>query len=147
LEPLNPEAYHNRAVIHERQGDRTAAIAGYRTAVRYRPDYLPSQQALLRLGAGPAPGRSPTAQERRALDLAEQASRLARRGDYAGAMKLLDEASLLAPRLAIVYQYRSNVAYLKGDTAGAIDALRKGLAIEPDNLLFRENLKNLQRPK
>lgn len=147
LEPLNPEAYHNRAVIHERQGDRAAAIADYRTAVRYRPDYLPAQQALLRLQTGPAPERSRTAEERHALELAEEASRLARRGDYAGAMKLLDEASRLAPRLALVYQYRSNVAYLKGDTAGAVDALKKGLAIEPDNLLFRENLKNLQRPK
>jgi predicted AlkP superfamily phosphohydrolase/phosphomutase/Flp pilus assembly protein TadD len=147
LEPLNPEAYHNRAVIHERQGDRAAAIADYRTAVRYRPDYLPSQQALLRLGAGPTPGGPATAEERRALDMAEEASRLARRGDYAGAMRLLDEASRLAPRLALVHQYRSNVAYLKGDTAGAIDALQKGLAIEPDNLLFRENLRNLQRPK
>src|SRR5437870_6947271 len=50
MQPLNPEAYHNRAVIHERQGHVAAAIADYRTAVRYRPDYMPSQQALARLG-------------------------------------------------------------------------------------------------
>ena len=147
LQPLNPEAYHNRAVIHERQGDRAAAIADYRTALRYSPDYAPSRQALLRLQAAPAPESSRTANERQALELAEEASQLARRGDYAGALKLLDEASRLAPRLALVYQYRSNVAYLKGDTPGAIDALKKGLALEPDNVLFRENLKNLQRPK
>jgi tetratricopeptide (TPR) repeat protein len=148
LEPLNPEAYHNRAVVHERQGDRATAIADYRTAVRYRPDYLPSQQALSRLGAAvSSSGRTATPEEKRALDLAEQASRLARHGDYPGALKLLDDASRLAPRLALVYQYRSNVSYLKGDTTGAIDALKKGLAIEPDNILFRENLKNLQRPK
>lgn len=148
LQPLNPEAYHNRAVIHERQGHVPAAIADYRTAVRYRPDYMPSQQALARLGAAAAPqpwARTP--QETRAAELAEEASRLARRGDYAGAMRLLDEASRLAPRLALVYQYRANVAYLKGDKPAAVAALKKGLEIEPDNVLFRENLKNLQHPK
>jgi tetratricopeptide (TPR) repeat protein len=147
LQPLNPEAYHNRAVIHERKGDVRAAIADYRTAVRYRPDYMPSQQALLRLGAAPAAGGARTPQETRALELSEQASRLARHGDYAGAMQMLDEASRLAPRLALIYQYRSNVAYLKGDTPAAVAALKRGLEIEPDNVLFRENLKNLQRPK
>jgi predicted AlkP superfamily phosphohydrolase/phosphomutase/Flp pilus assembly protein TadD len=147
LQPLNPEAYHNRAVIHERKGDIPAAVADYRAAVRYRPDYTPSQQALMRLRAAPADERARTPQETRALELAEEASRLARRGDYPGAMKLLDEASRLAPRLALVYQYRSNVAYLSGDTPAAMAALRKGLEIEPDNVLFRENLKNLQRPK
>jgi tetratricopeptide (TPR) repeat protein len=147
LQPLNPEAYHNRAVIHERKGERDAAVADYRTALRYSPDYVPSRLALQRLGAGPAAEASRTPQEQRALELADQASRLARRGDYPGAMALLDQASRLAPRLALVYQYRSNVAYLEGDTPGAIAALKEGLAIEPDNLLFQENLKNLQRPR
>jgi tetratricopeptide (TPR) repeat protein len=147
LQPLNPEAYHNRAVIHERRGNAAAAIADYRTAVRYRPDYMPSRQALARLNAGPEAEWARTPQETRALELAEQASRLARRGDYARAMQLLDEAGRLAPRLALIYQYRANVAYLKGDTPAAMAALKQGLEIEPDNVLFRENLKNLQRPK
>jgi predicted AlkP superfamily phosphohydrolase/phosphomutase len=147
LEPLNPEAYHNRAVIHERQGERAGAIADYRTALRYSPDYPPSQQALLRLGAGAPSEKARTPEEGRAAELANQAGQRAKRGDYAGAMQLLDEAARLAPRLVLIYQYRSNVAYLQGDTPAAIDALKKGLAIEPDNLLFRENLKHLQRPK
>jgi predicted AlkP superfamily phosphohydrolase/phosphomutase len=147
LQPLNPEAYHNRAVIHERKGNVPAAIADYRMAVRYRPDYLPSQHALARLGAASSTQRARTPQETRATELADEASRLARRGDYAAAMRLLDEASRIAPRLALVYQYRANVAYLKGDTPAAVAALKRGLEIEPDNLLFRENLKNLQRPK
>ena len=148
LQPLNPEAYHNRAVIKERQGNVPGAIADYRTAVRYRPDYVPSQQALARLGAAPAAQQGArTPQETQAMQLAEDASRLARRGDYAGALGLLDQASRLAPRLALVYQYRANVAYLKGDTPAAVAALKKGLALEPDNVLFRENLKNLQHPK
>ena len=59
-------------------------------------------------------------------------------------MRLLDEAEALAPKYALVHQYRSNVAYLMGDRAAAIAALKKGLAIEPDNALFRENLRRLE---
>ncbi len=59
-------------------------------------------------------------------------------------MKKLDEAQRIAPRYALIYQYRSNVAYLMGDRAAAVEALRKGLELEPDNALFQENLKNLQ---
>ena len=44
-----------------------------------------------------------------------------------------------------IYQYRSNVAYLMGDRAQAIAALKKGLELQPDNELFRENLKRLQQ--
>jgi tetratricopeptide (TPR) repeat protein len=51
LEPLNVEAYHNRAVIHERRGEREAAVADYQTAVKYSPQYEPSRKALQRLGA------------------------------------------------------------------------------------------------
>jgi hypothetical protein len=34
-----------------------------------------------------------------------------------------------------------------GDVAGAIAALKKGLAIEPDNALYQANLKWLQQQK
>jgi tetratricopeptide (TPR) repeat protein len=59
-------------------------------------------------------------------------------------MRKLDEAKRLAPRYALIYQYRSNVAYLMGDRKAAIVALQKGLELEPDNELFRENLKRLE---
>src|SRR5262249_19032688 len=39
LDPINPEAHHNRAVIFERQGKREAAREEYRTALRYNPQY------------------------------------------------------------------------------------------------------------
>ena len=73
-----------------------------------------------------------------------KASLTARRGDYAAAMRLLDQAEAIAPRYALVQQYRSNVAYLMGDRAAAIAALKKGLALEPDNALFQENLRRLE---
>jgi tetratricopeptide (TPR) repeat protein len=143
LDPVNVEAYHNRAVVDERRGDREAAIRDYQTAVRYNPQYEPSRKALERLGA-PLPNVPRTPEERDALALAEQAAGAARRGDYPGANRLLDEAARRAPRYVLVYQYRANVAYLSGDRKAAVEALREALKIEPDNALFRKNLERLQ---
>jgi tetratricopeptide (TPR) repeat protein len=144
LEPLNVEAYHNRAVIFERRGDRRAAIELYRTAVRYDPHYEPSRAALLRL-TGSADVRAPRGQaESRAAALAEEAAQAARRGDYPTALRRLAEAEGLAPSYVIVHQYRANVAYLMGDRAGAARALEKALRLEPDNALFRANLARLR---
>jgi predicted AlkP superfamily phosphohydrolase/phosphomutase/Flp pilus assembly protein TadD len=144
LEPLNPEAYHNRGVIHEKRGDKEAAVGEYRTALRYNPQYDPSRQALSRL-TGSAQVNAPSSDaERRAVQLAERAGQAARRGDYQGAMQVLDEAERAAPRFALVYQYRSNVAFLMGDVEAAKAALRKALEIEPDNALFQTNLRRLE---
>jgi tetratricopeptide (TPR) repeat protein len=144
LEPLNVEAYHNRAVIHERRGEKSAAIADYQTAVKYNPQYEPSRRALQRLGA-PMPQEPRSDAEKRAVALAEEAAGAARRGDYAEAGRKLDEASRIAPTLPLLYQYRANVAYLKGDTAAAVAALEHGLKIDPGNALFAENLKRLRQ--
>ena len=141
--PLNPEGYHNRGVLYEKQGKSAAAIEQYREALRYSPQYGPSRAALQRLGAGDLPATPRDDAEQRALGLAARASQEARRGDYAAAMRTLDEATALAPRLALVYQYRANVAFLMGDRAAAAAALRRALDIEPDNALYRANLERL----
>lgn len=144
LEPLNVEAYHNRAVIHERQGQPDLAIADYSTALRYAPDYEPSRAALLRL-TGSTSANAPQSQtDQQAGFLAEKASLAARRGDYDTALTLIDRAEGIAPEYSLVHQYRSNVAYLMGDRAAAIAALERALEIEPDNALFQENLKRLK---
>lgn len=142
LDPLSAGAWHNRAVVHERLGDPASAIADYREALRYNPGYAPSREALARLGAPPGDARLSQAQER-ARGIAERAAEAARRGAYDDAMRLLDEAETAAPDFALVQQYRSNVAWLMGDRPRAIEALRKGLALEPGNALFRENLERL----
>jgi tetratricopeptide (TPR) repeat protein len=145
IEPLNPETYHNRGVIYERQGKRREAVEEYRTALRYNPQYQPSQQALARL-TGQANVMAPRDDaERLAAKIAEKASIAARKGDFAAAMSHLDEAERIAPRYALVYQYRANVAFLMNDPERAIAALRKGLEIEPDNALFRSNLERLEK--
>jgi len=59
-------------------------------------------------------------------------------------LESLDRAEELAPGYSLVFQYRSNVAYLMGDKAAAIVALERALELEPDNALFRENLKRLR---
>jgi tetratricopeptide (TPR) repeat protein len=146
LNPISAEAYHNRAVIHERRGDRDSAIRDYLAALRYRSDFAPSREALQRLHVNPDPSAPSGDSEQRAKALADEAANVARRGDYPKAMQLLDEAKKVAPRYVLIYQYESNVAYLMGDRAKAIAALRKGLEIEPDNALFRENLRRLERP-
>ncbi len=143
IDPLNVEAYHNRGVIQERSGDLDGAIESYRDAVRYHPGYEPSLRALARLGAADAaPERNPP--ELEAVRLAERAAEAARRGDYPAAADHLDAAQRLAPQLAVIYQYRSNVAYLMGDLEGAVAALERGLELEPDNELFRVNLERLR---
>jgi tetratricopeptide (TPR) repeat protein len=141
--PLNPEGYHNRGVIEERRGNHDAAVAAYRQALRYNPGYAPAREALQRLGAASEPPTPVDASVQIALQLAEQASALARRGDYVAAMRALDDAERAAPQLAMIQQYRANVAFLMGDRAGAVQALRDGLRLEPDNKLFQENLKRL----
>ena len=142
--PLNPEGFHNRAVIRERQGQRDVAVTDYRTALRYSPGYAPSRDALRRLGASTESATPTDVGQRQAAALAEAAADLARRGDYAAAMQRLDDAERLAPRSALVHHYRANVAFLMGDRAAAIAALEQALAIEPDNALFRENLARLR---
>ncbi len=57
---------------------------------------------------------------------------------------MLDEAERQAPELALVQQYRSNVAFLMGDRQAAISALERGLELEPDRVLLSENLKRLR---
>ncbi len=145
IDRLNPEGHHNRGAALERLGRREEAIAAYREAVRYRGDYAPSLQALARLGVATTTKAPPaSANERRAVALAEEASSLARRGDYADALARLSDAERLAPRLALVCQYESNVAYLAGDRPRAIRALERCLGLEPDNALYRTNLERLR---
>jgi predicted AlkP superfamily phosphohydrolase/phosphomutase/Flp pilus assembly protein TadD len=145
LAPLSPEVHHNLGVVLERQGKRDEAIGEYRTALRYAADYEPSRTALARLGVPRRVAAPLRPEQQRARRLAAQAEQAARRGAYDEALALLDQADALAPRDALLAQYRSNVAYLKGDRPAAIAALKRGLALEPDNELFRQNLARLEQ--
>jgi Flp pilus assembly protein TadD len=143
-DPLNPAAHHNLAVLHEREGQAEKAVEEYRNALRYDPGYEPSREALVRLTGSAAVDVPVTEAERRAHVLADEAAQKARRGDYTQALADLDEAARIAPRYALIYQYRSNVAYLKGDYPAAITALEKAIALQPGKVLYRENLKRLR---
>ncbi len=143
-DPLNVEAYHNRAVVHERMNDPESALADYHSALRYGPSYEPSRKALIRLTGSATTGGPRTEIESRSAILAQQAGDAARRGDYPKARDLLAQAEAVAPGFAMIYQYKSNVAYLMGDRTGAIAALERGLELEPDNELFLANLNRLR---
>lgn len=144
LDPLNIEAYHNRAVIHERLGERQKAVADYTVALQYAPQYQPSRQALERL-TGHGDVRAPTNEaEARAAVLVQEASEAARKANYPEALRLLEAAESAAPDFVLIYQYRSNVAYLMGDLDLGISALEKALELEPDNALFQRNLAQLR---
>jgi len=145
LEPLNPESYHNRAVVYEKLGKPDAAVKEYQTALRYNPQYEPSRQALIRLTGSANLNGPKTDAEKLAGLKAERAGEAARHGDYTAAMAELDAAEQIAPRYALVYQYRANVAFLMGDRTAAVAALRKALEIEPDNALYQNNLKRLEQ--
>jgi len=144
IAPLDPTAYHNRGATLESLGRRDEAITQYRVALKYSPRYEPARRALLRLtgSADPDPPRDET--ERRARGLAEEAGDAARRKDYARADALLDEAARLAPKSALIFQYRSNVAFLKGDRAAATRALEEALRLDPGNALYVVNLESLR---
>jgi predicted AlkP superfamily phosphohydrolase/phosphomutase/Flp pilus assembly protein TadD len=146
LAPLNVEAYHNRAVIHEKRGNRDAAVADYRRALLYEPSYEPSRRALMRLTGSAEARTARDENERRAWSVAAEAAQAARQGNYPRAMALLDRAEEIAPGSVVIHQFRSNVAYLMGDIDTAVDALEKALELEPENALFKANLMRLRDP-
>jgi tetratricopeptide (TPR) repeat protein len=145
LEPLNPEGHYNSGLALERLGRRDEALASYRLALRYQPGYEPARQALLRLTGSAGDRTAANAAEAKAMALAEEAAAAARRGAYEEALARLVEASRTAPHLPLICQYESNVAYLAGDRPRAIRALERCLVLEPDNALFAQNLKQLQK--
>jgi len=145
LDPLLIAALHNRGRLYEVTGDLDSAVENYREAIRYDGDYEPSQRALSRIGV-PVTDRKPeTAEEQRAAGLLRDADASIKRGDYDAALSQCNQAQKLAPDVAAVYQCQSNAAYLKGDRGLAEQALERALEIEPDNALFRENLRKLRK--
>lgn len=145
LDPLQVAAYHNRGILLERLGRLDEALADYRTALRYEPSYEPSRRALSRLNASADSWQPESAAEQRAKELVAAAGQEMRRGGYARASELLDEALRLAPEASAVHQQIANVAYLSGDFAAATAATARALELDPDNARLRANLEALRR--
>lgn len=121
--------------------------AAYRSALRHRPGYVPAAAALRGMLGTQEVQKPPPPAEALAAKLAERASESARRGDYAKALDELSQAERIAPKLALVQQYRANVEFLRGDRTAAIAALERALALEPDNALYKLNLERLRAAK
>lgn len=140
LDPTHATAYFNRGLLLERLGQPEPAAEQYRKAVRYDPGHTRARASLERLTGTGLVWAPETEAEVKAHALAVQAGEAARRGDFEGAVRLLDEAQELAPDMPMVYDYRANVAYLMGDIDTAIDALERALELEPENAKARKNL-------
>ena len=144
IDPMNVGTLHNRGVILERMGQHDPAIDSYRSALRYAPNHEPSLQALAKLGVGVTGRTADTEAEKQVAKILRRVPGLVKVGDYETARALLKEAKVLTPNEAIVYQYDANVAYLMGDNDAAIEALERGLKLDPDNLQLQENLRRLR---
>ena len=144
LEPTHAEAYHNRGAVYEAQGKAAEAAREYEIALRFRPDYDPARRALMRIHGGASSLPSLSRNEVLAVALVERAREATLRGDYLGALTELDAAERIAPDLARVPHYRSNVAWLMGDRELAIAALKRALELAPDDPLYRTNLERLE---
>lgn len=82
--------------------------------------------------------------QRRAAELIEEARLAVRSEDLPTALALLRRAEATAPGYVVVFSELANVAYLNGDVDVAIRALRRGLALEPENAVLRNNLERLE---
>jgi len=145
LKPDLALAHYNRGVVLERLGDREGAVAAFRAAAQNDDTLTSARTALERLTGSPLVYAPTTEDQTRAAALAAEASGEARRGDYPRALELLAEAERLWPECPLVFQYRANVAYLMGDLPGAVAALERAAALEPDNVAVRTNLERLRR--
>ena len=149
-DPMNLNALQVRGTVFERLGRRDDAIAVYRTALRYRPDFSPARRALVRLTGTDAvrtPAVPDSANVSKVAAGLSDATAAVQRGDYAGALRILDEIEPMAPSAVEIHQTRANAAYLMGNRALAAKALKRALEIEPDNALFKRNLNRLSGSK
>jgi hypothetical protein len=118
------------------------AVARYFAAMRRgEGSSLPLLEAL----GVPEGAASRRIERARAASFAAEAREAVGRGDLAEARRRLDAAADMAPDLALVHQYRANVAYLSGDLTGAAAALERAIALSPSDPVLRRNLELLRQ--
>jgi tetratricopeptide (TPR) repeat protein len=110
IDPLQPEIYHNRAVVYERQNRTGDAIHEYEKALRFSSHYEPSRSALMRLTGSNVVRAPRNDSEREALDLAQTAERLSKNGYYEGAWSTIEMAVQTGRSYVVVFQYEAYIA-------------------------------------
>lgn len=143
-DPLFLPVYVNRGLAYERTGNLEMAIDDYRTALRIDSDYAPAREALERLGQAVVERVASTPEQVEATKLLADSREAIQRGAFDRAQELLDRVEKLAPGEVVVLQYRSNLAYLKGDWLEAEKLLVEALELEPGNALFEKNLERVR---
>ena len=131
--------YYQRGRCYEAKGDRAAAIADYREAIRLLGWHAEAGDGLVRLVPDSAEGYMAVAS--------------ADRGDDAKAIAGFNRAIELEPSKAEAYAARAGVYRMKGDVDRAITDLSEAIRLAPETpeayaargVLYDENRKDAQR--
>lgn len=149
--PRNDVLFYNLGLIYSRYGDFEAAEKAFARSVAINPRHIASasrpraEEKLHALRAMLEQQKEDPEQAARAL--AESAARAAKAGRLEEASSLVDAALELAPHLALLHQYRANLRVLRGNEAGAIEAMQRALELDPNNPLYRKNAAALRSAK
>jgi tetratricopeptide (TPR) repeat protein len=131
-----PWAYNLLGLIAERSGEPEMAIAYFRQALRWQPDFALAHVNWGRLLADAGDNQGAVAQYRAAVTIdpelaiahAHLAEALLAERDFGEALAQLDQASALAPELARTYEIQAGVYQDAGMPDLATDARRQARA-------------------
>lgn len=132
-------AHASRGQMAERDGEPSLAWHHYSRALVLHPDH---DEAAARLRQLSPPPQEPLAGE--VTSLLDGARVRTSQQDLDGAEDLLRQAVQLAPHAAEPHHYLSNVYFLRGDFALAMDHLEAAVERAPLHRLYRSNLAALR---
>lgn len=151
LLPRNRQIMFNMAIAQQQTKNYEDADSTYKELLRYYPNFANGYLGRARLKLEQADTISATADINKALELNHNSMNayvmradiaINSNGDYAGALKDMDEAIKLQPRLAGLYINRAFLRYNQDDYFGAMADYDYAIELEPLNVtaLFNRGL-------
>ena len=147
IEPAKGAALVNLAIARAAGGDLAAGLSTMRQATASDPENAAAWDGLAKLALAARQLDDSEDAWRRAIALDRSADRLtslasivAARGRRAEAVALLTEAVELDPSLSRAWVQLGVVLFSRRDFGSAGEALRRGLAIAPDDMVARRHL-------
>lgn len=134
------EKIYDQAIKDHAAGRLSSARMNVKLAVMYDPTVPAYQEFLEELDRAGADAKAPSAGKSRELLLFEQASTAEGRGDYHGAIKLLEEAIEIAPRAAALRNRIGVVLSVRLKRhEEALAQLKTAIELEPGNIVYMNN--------
>ena len=134
------EKIYEQAIKDHAEGRLSSARMNVKLAVMYDPTVPAYQDFLNELDRAGAGAKSPNAGKSRELLLFEQASEAEGKGDYEGAVELLEQAIEIAPRAAALHNRIGVVLSVRLKRhEEALAHLRTAVEIEAGNIVFMNN--------